>query len=63
MDMMNAELINVVGFPIAVCIALFWFNRELINTNRQTETEFRIALQQNTEVMRELVGLIKENYK
>lgn len=63
MDMMNVELINVVGFPIAVCIALFWFNRELINTNRQTETEFRIALQQNTEVMRELVGLIKENYK
>lgn len=61
--MMNVELINVVGFPIAVCITLFWFNRELINTNRQTETEFRIALQQNTEVMRELVGLIKENYK
>lgn len=61
--MLNVELINVVGFPIAVCIALFWFNRELIIANRQTENEFRIALQQNTEVMRELVGIIKENYK
>lgn len=60
MDMAGVEIINVVGFPIAVCIALFWFNRELINTNRETENEFRQALQQNTDVMRELVTLIRE---
>lgn len=60
MDMALVEVINVVGFPIAVCIALFWFNNQMIKDNRTTETEFRNALQANTEVMRELVLLIRE---
>lgn len=59
MDMSTVELINVVGFPITVSIALFWYNREIMKDNKITETEFRQALNQNTEVMRELVTLIK----
>lgn len=54
------ELINVVGFPITVSIALFWYNREIMKDNKETETEFRQTINQNTEVMRELVTLIKE---
>jgi uncharacterized protein YcfL len=61
MDMAAVEIINVVGFPIAVCIALFWFNNQMIKDNRQTENEFRLVLQRNTEVMVELINLIKEN--
>lgn len=60
MDMSTVELINVVGFPITVSMALFWYNREIMKDNKITETEFRQALNQNTEVMRELVTLIKE---
>lgn len=59
MDMSTVEIINVVGFPITVSIALFWYNREIMKDNKITETEFRQALNQNTEVMRELVTLIK----
>lgn len=59
MDMSTVELINVVGFPITVSMALFWYNREIMKDNKTTETEFRQALNQNTEVMRELVALIK----
>ena len=60
MDLSMVEFINVVGFPISVSIALFWYNREIMKDNRVTETEFRQALNQNTEVMRELVSLIKD---
>lgn len=54
------EIINVVGFPITVSIVLFWYNREIMKDNKVTESEFRKALEQNTEVMRELVVLIKD---
>ena len=60
MDLSMVEFINVVGFPISVSIALFWYNREIMKDNKVTETEFRQALNQNTEVMRELVSLIKD---
>lgn len=63
MDMTTVELINVVGFPITVSIALFWYNREMMKENRLSETSFRETLQQNTEIMRELVNLIKEQRK
>lgn len=61
--MTTVELINVVGFPITVSIALFWYNREMMKENRLSETSFRETLQQNTEIMRELVNLIKEQRK
>lgn len=61
--MTTVELINVVGFPITVSIALFWYNREMMKENRISETSFRETLQQNTEIMRELVNLIKEQRK
>lgn len=60
MDLSMVEFINVVGFPISVSIALFWYNREIMKDNKVTESEFRKALEQNTEVMRELVSLIKD---
>lgn len=59
MDMSVVEFINVVGFPITVSVALFWYNREMMKDNRTAEDSFRSTIQQNTDVMRELVTLIK----
>lgn len=59
MDMAMVEVINVVGFPIAVAIALFWLNRETIQANKETEKELRNALEQNTQVMREVLHQLK----
>lgn len=63
MDMSTVELINVVGFPITVSIALFWYNREMMKDNKESENGFRDALNQNTAVMRELVMLIKDKHQ
>ena len=60
MDLSMVEFINVVGFPIAVSVALFWYNREIMKDNKIAESEFRQALNQNTQVMQELISLIKD---
>ena len=53
------ELINGVGFPIAVCIALFWFNRDTIHAQQNLLTELKDIIRDNTEVMRDLIDEIK----
>jgi hypothetical protein len=53
------DLINGVGFPIAVCIALFWFNRETIKEQQKLLIEFKDIIRDNSEVMRDLVDEIK----
>ena len=53
------DLINGVGFPIAVCIALFWFNRETIKEQQKILVEFKDIIRDNSEVMRDLVDEIK----
>ena len=53
------ELINGVGFPIAVCIALFWFNRETIREQQKLLIELKDIIRDNSEVMKDLVDEIK----
>ena len=53
------ELINGVGFPIAVCIALFWFNRETIREQQKLLMELKDIIRDNSEVMKDLVDEIK----
>ena len=53
------ELINGVGFPIAVCIALFWFNRETIKEQQILLNELKDIIRDNSEVMKDLVDEIK----
>ena len=53
------DLINGVGFPLAVCIALFWFNRETIKEQQKLLIEFKDIIRDNSEVMRDLVDEIK----
>ena len=53
------ELINGVGFPIAVCIALFWFNRETIREQQKLLIELKDIIRDNTEVMKDLIDEFK----
>lgn len=55
MEMVNAELINVVGFPIAVCIALFWLIRDITNTHKETLMEFKQSVDSNTQALNTLI--------
>ena len=53
------SLISNVGFPVAVCIALFFY-MEKQNERHQTETDKQNdTLQYNTKVLAELCTLIK----
>ena len=53
------SLISNVGFPVAVCIALFFY-MEKQNERHQTETDkLNDTLQNNTKVLTELCTLIK----
>ena len=53
------ELINGVGFPIAVCIALFWFNRNTIREQQKLLIELKDIIRDNSEVMKDLIDEIK----
>lgn len=53
------ELINGVGFPIAVCIALFWFNRDTIREQQKVLVELKDIIRDNSEVMKDLIDEIK----
>ena len=53
------ELINGVGFPIAVCIALFWFNMNIIREQQKLLIELKDTIRDNSEVMKDLIDEIK----
>ena len=55
------DLINSVGFPIAVCIALFWFNRDTIREQQKILIELKDIIRDNSEVMKDLIDEIKRN--
>lgn len=54
-----AQLVSNVGFPVAVCIALFFY-MEKQNERHQEETDkLNETVQSNTKVLTELCTLIK----
>lgn len=54
------EIINSVGFPIAVCVALFYQNFKIQETHNKTFTEFKSVINHNTESINRLTELVKE---
>lgn len=54
MESLNVELINVVGFPVAVCIALFYVIREMSKNHKETILEFKNSIDQNTKALNDL---------
>lgn len=54
-----ATFINSVGFPIAVCVFLLWYNNSTIAKQQKLLTELKDIIRDNSEVMRDLVQEIK----
>lgn len=52
-------LINGVGFPIAMCIALFWLNNFTLKAQQQALNELRDSIQNNTNATNNLANSIK----
>ena len=50
------KLINGVGFPIVVCIALFWSNQTSLQQNQLLLNEFKNTIQNNTEALNRLAN-------
>lgn len=55
------ELINGVGFPIAMCIALFYMNNGALKTQQQTLTEIQQVVKTNTAALETLADQLKDN--
>lgn len=55
------ELVNGVGFPVSVCVALFWSNRETTKQHVSVIREFREIIQENTETLKILSDRVERN--
>jgi preprotein translocase subunit YajC len=53
------SLISNVGFPIAVCVALFYFMMKQEERHRDEMTKLNDTVESNTKVLTELCTLIK----
>ena len=53
------ELINSVGFPIGMCVALFWFCNNTLKGQQELLNQFKDTLRDNTEALRQLVEKFK----
>lgn len=49
------ELITTVGFPIAVCIALFWFIYHVYKASEKREDELREEIKENQKTNKEAI--------
>lgn len=52
------ELINSVGFPIAVCLILFWFINRILSKFELRLAELTNSVVDNTQAIRSLVDRI-----
>ena len=53
------QLISHVGFPVAVCIALFFYMEKQNERHQQETDKLNETVQSNTKVLTELCTLIK----
>lgn len=58
-----SELINSVGFPIAVCVALFYQNYKLQESYNKTFNEFKEVINHNSKSIEKLSETIKNVQK
>ena len=53
------QLISTIGFPIAACVALFYFMTTMLREHKEEINTLRSALEANTIAITELKGLIE----
>ena len=51
--------INGVGFPIAICVYLLWYNKTTLDKQQNLLIELKDIIRDNSEVMRDIVEEIK----
>ena len=49
------ELITTLGFPIAICLVLFWFVYQVYKKSEKREDELRAEIRENQEINRESI--------
>lgn len=54
------KLINGVGFPIVVCIALFWTQQTSMTQQTALLSEFKSTIQNNTEALNRISNQLHE---
>ena len=59
MEQSIIEAINSVGFPIAMCIALFWFCNKTLAEHREILISFKDIIRDNTEALKQLTDKVK----
>lgn len=52
------NLITTLGFPIAVCILLFWYVWQVYKKSEKREDELRAEIKENQEANREIVKVL-----
>ena len=61
MDVQNiTTVITTVGFPIAVCLILFWYINKIQEQHKAETDKLAEALNNNTLVMQQLVGKLSQ---
>lgn len=52
-------IISNVGFPVACCVALFWYMQKQDERHQQETDKLRETISNNTKVLTELCTIIK----
>lgn len=55
------QLISNLGFPIACCIAMFWFIKNTLTRQTEMMSDLRSSMESNTETMKALITLISKD--
>ena len=53
------EVINSVGFPIGMSVALFWFIQNTLKKQQELLDQFKDTIRDNTEALRQLADKVK----
>ena len=60
LDLTNiTAFINGVGFPIAICVYLLWYNKSTIEKQQNLLIEIKDAIRDSSEVMRDIADEMK----
>lgn len=54
------ELVNNMGFPIAITIFLLWQNRETVKHYEKLLLSFKNAIDENTKILSSLISEVKK---
>lgn len=48
------QIVSTVGFPIAMCVALLWYIKDLTDKHKQETEQFTEALNNNSLILQKL---------